>query len=345
MNPEMQDQINRAIAYETMLGEANARYAKGGEEGEEALKEITSETWTQIEGLQRWLAKNYRKNREIARLCSSYPFVGELLIYLRLAPKTRIQWGEAAAAAARLIKDRHAEAAHQHKLAMAYIDLGQFKKAIPHLKRGAALNRMIKRPAYEGSDFGGLGLAYAGLNDPRKAIRYYEKAIAIYRATPNNEDARWGEGIYLSNLAESWRALGDPRKAIALHEEALKINREVKDVNSEAYAHGNLGKAYADVGEHERALECFQKQLAMAGENEVPQSEGYAYFELGRLLWKMGKRKQAIENAENALEKFETTQDFYTSRTKQLLKKWRKEERVELAPAKAKRKNKQVTSN
>jgi DNA anti-recombination protein RmuC len=82
----------------------------------------------------------------------------------------------------------------------------------------------------------------------------------------------------------------------------------------------------------------------MAGENEVPQSEGYAYFELGRLLWKMGKRKQAIENAENALEKFETIQDFYTSRTKQLLKKWRNEERVELAPAKAKKKNTRAAS-
>src|SRR5215472_3937058 len=275
MNREMRETLNHAQAYEQMLREANELYSKGGKEAENALKGPVLKKWKQIVHAQKWLAQNYTKNHEAARLCSSYPFVGELLVYLWLKPKTRLQWGEAAAAAARRIKDRDAEAAHRHKLGMAYIDLGQFKEAIPHLKRGVVLNRMIGRPAYEGSDFGGLGLAYAGLKDHGKAIRYYEKALVIFR-TVRNEDARWGEGIYLSNLAESWRALGDPRKAITLHEQALEINREVKDVNSEGYALGNLGKAYADLGEHERALQLFKENKVIAEKYKVPQSRGYA---------------------------------------------------------------------
>jgi tetratricopeptide (TPR) repeat protein len=329
--------LDVARSYEKELSRANALYSKGGEEGQKALTRVTSELWSNILESQRWLAQNYKKNREAARLCSSYPFVGELLVYLRLPPKTRLQWGEAAAAAARRINDRDAEAAHRHKLGMAYIDLGQFKKAIPHLKRGAALNRMIRRPAYEGSDFGGLGLAYAGLKDHRKAIRFYEKALAIFRRT-RNADARWGQGIYLSNLAESWRALGNPRKAIPLHEEALKINREVEDVNSEGYALGNLGKAYVDLGEHERAQECFEKNLAIARKFKVPQSQGYALFESSRLQWKMGKRSDAIETAKEALAIFESIQDFYRFRTRQRLKKWCKQEGVELDGDKARKK-------
>ncbi len=336
MDREMQAGLVLAKTYEKRLRQANALYSKGGEEGREALTRVTSEWWDRILNAQQWLAQNYTKNREAARLCSSYPFVGELLVYLRLPPRTRLQWGEAAAAAARRIKDRHAEAAHRHKLGMAYIDLGQFKKAISHLKRSAVLNRMIRRPAYEGSDFGALGLTYAGLKDHRMAIRSYEKALAIFRRT-RNADARWGEGIYLSNLAESWRALGDPRKAITLHEEALKINREVRDVNSEGYALSNLGKAYADLGEHERAQECFQKNLAIATRNEVPQSQGYALFELSRLLWKMGKRSEAIENAREALAIFNRMQDFYRFRARQQLKRWCKQEGVELDATKRRR--------
>src|SRR5215470_18962617 len=192
MNREMRETLNHAQAYEQMLREANELYSKGGKEAENALKGPVLKKWKQIVNAQKWLAQNYTKHREAARLCISYPFVGELLVYLRLPPRTRLQWGEAAAAAARRIKDRHAEAAHRHKLGMAYIDLGQFKKAISHLKRSAALNSVIRRPAYEGSDFGALGLAYAGLKDHGKAIRYYEKALAIFRAT-RNPDAQWGE--------------------------------------------------------------------------------------------------------------------------------------------------------
>ena len=334
MNLEMQVRLDYAKTYEKKLHQANELYSKGGEAGKEALQEITSnEFWPNILKSQKWLARNYTKDREIAKLCSSYPFVGELLVYLRLPPRERLKWGEAAAAAARRIKDRDAEAAHRHKLGMAYIDLGQFEKAIPHLKRAAVLNRLIRRHAYEGSDFGGLGLAYAGLEDHRKAICFYDKALTIFRRT-HNVNARWGEGIYLSNLGESWRALGDPAKAITLHEQALRINREVRDVNSESYALGNLGKAYADLGEYQRAGECFEKQLAMAGTNGVPQSQGYALFESSRLSWKMGKRREAIEKAREALGIFDSIQDFYRFRARHQLKKWCKQEGGELESGK-----------
>src|SRR5262249_59244918 len=127
--------------------------------------------------------------------------------------------------------------AELQRLAMAYIDLGQFERAIPYLEEGAAINHDIERPEYEAADLGGLGLAYAGLEDHRRAIHFYEQALAVYRVTP---DARWGEGIYLSNLGESWRAIGDAPRAITLHEEAWGINREMGDRRSEGYTLCNL---------------------------------------------------------------------------------------------------------
>ena len=316
-------ETEHASYFETVLRDANDLYSKGGETEKGAWKKFYMASWPQILFWQDWLAHHYTENDEAARLCSSYPFVGELLVYLRLPPRDRIKWGEVAVAAAHRIKDQHAEAAHLHKLAMAYLDIGEFRLAIPYLKRGVVINRKIKRPAYEASDLGGLGLAYAGMEDHRRAVIFYKKALTIFRAA-GNADARWGEGIYLSNLAESWRALGNPRKAVALHQEALKINREVEDVNSEGYALSNLGKAYADLGEHEIAQTCFNQSLAIARKFKVRQSEGYALVESSRSLWIMGRREEAIDTAKDALSIFESLEDFYSIRTRKQLNQWQK---------------------
>jgi tetratricopeptide (TPR) repeat protein len=318
-------ELRHAGLAEKDLREANLLYAKGGEESRRMLREKEGELWPRIRRAQAWTAKHYLGNVRAARLCSSYPFVGELLVYLRLSPSERLRWGEAAVAAARRIKDRHAEAAHRHKLAMACLDIGEFRRAIPNLKQGAAINRKIKRPAYEASDYGGLGLAYAGLGEHARAIEFYDKALDLFRAT-GNADARWGEGVYLSNLGESWRASGDARKAITFHEEALRINREVGDINSEGYALGNLGKAYADLGEHERALEYFDRNLKIARGSEARQSEGYALFESSYSRWALGRRREAIESAKDALEIFKRIEDFYEIRTRKQLEQWCKEE-------------------
>ena len=164
--------LNNASTYEEILREQNDKYARG-EDTRQIVDALDDDRlWEQILNAQKWAAQNSAENEEAAKLCSSYPFVGELLVYLRLPPAERIRWGEAAAAAARRIKDRHAEAAHLHKLAMAYIDLGQFHRAIPYLEKGAAINHDIERPEYEAADFGGLGLAYAGLEDHRRAIQF-----------------------------------------------------------------------------------------------------------------------------------------------------------------------------
>ena len=323
----LQARLNHATVFEQILREANDAYSKE-EDIPQVIERLDEEWWSEIQEAQEWTSQHSAENDEAARLCSSYPFVGELLVYLRLPPKERIRWGEAAVAAARRIKDRPAEAAHLHKLAMAYLDLGEFQRAIPYLKEGAAINREIQRAEYEAADLGGLGLAYAGLEDHPWAIHFYDKALAIYRVTA---EARWGEGIYLSNLAESWRALGDAPKAIALHEEALKINREVKDHRSEGYTLCNLGKAYATLGDHDRALKILEESLVVARDSKDQQCEGYALFETSRSLWALERRKEAIETAEEALSIFNRIEDFYANRTRQQLEGWRNQEKLDLA--------------
>src|SRR5262245_25473872 len=188
-------QLRHATHYGTRLREANDLYLRGDEALTRGLKAF-DDSWPNIQRAHSWAAAHTVEDDEAAKLCSDYPYIGEMLIYLRLQPRDRIQWGEAALAAAQRIKDQHAESAHLHKLALAFMDKGKITPAIEYLERAAAINREIKRAEYEAADLGALGLAYAALDEHRKAIKFYRQALAIYRTI----DARWGEGIYLSNL-------------------------------------------------------------------------------------------------------------------------------------------------
>jgi len=201
------------------------------------------------------------------------------------------------------------------------MDRGEVSRAIEYLERAAAINRDIERPEYEAADLGALGLAYAALEEHRKAIEFYRQALAIYR-TLDTADARWGEGIYLSNFGESCTAIGKPRTAIKLHQRALRMNRELQDRRSEGYALGNLGRAHAALGEHPRALELFEQNLAIARDMVDPQSEGYALFGSSLSLWAVGERAEAIAKAKKSLQIFEMIEDACATKVRRQLEQW-----------------------
>lgn len=307
-----------AVHYLSVLRKTNEFYLQG----EEALKrglELFDVERDNIQAGQAWAAAQAVEDEAAAALCSNYAYDGAEMIYLRLQPRNRIGWGEAALAAARHLTDKYAESAHLHKLGLAYLDKGEIDRSIEYLEQALAINREIDRREYEAADLGALGLAYAALGEHRKAIKFYRQALAIYRVI----DARWGEGIYLSNLGSSYTAISKARLAIKLHEQALKINREVQDRRSEGYTLGNLGAAYAALGEHQRALELFKQNLAIAREMNDRQSEGYALFGSSLSLWEIGDRAEAMVNAETALKVLEEIEDFTTAKVREQLAKWR----------------------
>lgn len=322
----LNEEENKAVAsrhaahYLGVIRKANELYLQG----EEALRrglELFDADWDNIQAAQAWAATQAGEDDAAAALCSNYAYDGAEMIYLRLQPRHRIEWGEAALAAARRLKDRYAESAHLHKLAMAYLDRGEIDHSIAYLEQALAINREIARREYEAADLGALGLAYAASGEHRKAIKFYRQALVIYRVI----DARWGEGIYLSNLGSSCTAIGKPRIAIKLHAQALEINREVQDRRSEGYTLGNLGTAYAALGEHPRALELFKQNLAIAREMNDPQSEGYALFGMSLSLWEVGDHTGAVANAETALKLLEAIEDATAAKVRKQLAQWREQ--------------------
>src|SRR5215510_8385358 len=88
--------------YETVLRTANDLYLQGSEALTRGLK-LFDDDWSNIQRAQAWTAAHTLEDDEAAKLCSNYPYIGEMLVYLRLQPRDRVKWGEDALTAARRI--------------------------------------------------------------------------------------------------------------------------------------------------------------------------------------------------------------------------------------------------
>ena len=353
-------QQRHAEHYRAVLAATDELYLAGGEGILRGLALFDAERQN-IRAGQGWTAAHAGQDDEAAHLCSGYPDAGAYVLSLRLHPRERISWLEAAAGAARRLKDRRAEGNHLGNLGLAYAVLGETRKAIEFHEQALAIDRDIGDRRGEGADLCNLGTAYAALGETRKAIEFHEQQLTITREIGD----RRGESAALGNLAIAYAALGETRKAINVHEQALAVMRDIGDRRAEGSILGNLGVAYAAVGETRKAIEFYEEHLTITreigdrrGEGTALGNLGNAYFELGETrkaiefheqqltltreigdrrgegnaLWnmslaldKLGQRGKAIANAEAALVIFEQIEDPAAEKVRRQLAEWRRE--------------------
>ncbi|MEK7784954.1 MAG: NB-ARC domain-containing protein, partial [Chloroflexota bacterium] len=103
-------QQRHAAHYETVLRTANDLYLKGGENIKQGLASFDAERGN-IEAGQAWAVGQIDNLPDATKLCSDYADAGVYVLSLRLYPRERIHWLEAALAAARKLKYRGAEGA------------------------------------------------------------------------------------------------------------------------------------------------------------------------------------------------------------------------------------------
>ena len=348
--------LRHAAHYESVLRAARKLYMQGGESITRGLGLFDLE-WGNIQAGQAWAAGHAGEDDAAARLCSAYPN-WPYLLDLRLHPRERIRWMEAALAAARRLKDKSAEGVHQGNLGRAYADLGNARRAIESYEQATAIAREIGDRHNEGNWLYGFGLAYAALGEPRRAIELYEQALAVLREIGDRREEgaalgnlgnayaalgdarraiefyeqqlvivreigdRRGEGAALDGLGLAYADLGAARRAIELYEQQLVIVREIGDRRGEGNALGNLGLAYADLGDARRAIELYEQQLVIVREIGDRRGEGNALFNMSLALDKLGERARAIVQAKAALEIYEQIESPYADRVRRKLEEW-----------------------
>jgi len=314
-------QRRHAEHYMKVLAAANEMYLQGGEAIMQGLGLFDLE-WINISTGQAWAAQNAATDETAAQLCCNYPDAGVYVLTLRLHPRERISWLEAALSAARKLKDRAAEGVHLGNLGNAYADLGETRRAIEHYEKALQISQEIGARRGEGQALGNLGLAYADLGETRRAIEHNEKALEISREIGDKR----AEGIILGSLGLAYAALGETRRAIEFYEQHLTIAREIGDRRGEGAALGNLGLAYTDLGEPRRAIDYYEQILEIHREIGDRRGEGNDLWNMSLALDKLGQREEAIAKAEAALVIYEQIEDPNAAKVREWLEERMKAE-------------------
>ncbi len=282
--------LRHAEQYMRVLSNAGDLYSKGGDKLLAGLALFDQEA-VHIKTGQAWAAKNR------AELGNVYPSVAAFLLDLRLTPSERITWQEDALTAARQLEDKMGESQHLCNLGIAYLALGESRKAIEFYEKAFLIAREIGDRRGEGAAQGNMGAAYAALGETHKAIEFYEKQLEIAHETGD----RYGEGNSLGNLGIAYAALGETRKAIEFYEKALLIKSEIGNRRGEGIGLFNLGIAYVAVGENRKAIECYEKALLIAREIGDRREEGAAQGNMGAAYVVLGENRKAIELYEKSM--------------------------------------------
>jgi tetratricopeptide (TPR) repeat protein len=275
---------------------ADEFYLKGNESVRVGLSLFDTE-WENIQTGQAWAAGHASENDEAARLCSTYPIVGEECLTLRLHPREQMHWAERGLAAARRLQDRGAEGAHLNHLGLACRKLGEYRRAIDYHELHLQITRERGSRRGESAALSNLCIAWSCCDEHRRAIELAEQALAIDREIG---DPR-GEAYCLGNMGNAYYALGEYGRAINCHEQSLQIVIRIGDRVAEAAALGNLGNAYYSLGEFLKAIEYQEQKLQISNELGDRDSEGNAHWCVSLALDKLGKRAEAIAHAEEAL--------------------------------------------
>jgi tetratricopeptide (TPR) repeat protein len=288
--------LRHAWHFEQVLGTADRLLQTGGDALQQGLVLFDRER-TNIMAGQRWAAERIDALTEARELAARCADTGAYVLSLRLHPRERIAWGEAALAAIRQIGDRRGEQAALGNLGVAHAALAEIRQAIGYFEQVLDIAREVRDRRSEGNALGNLGNAYAALGETQEAIEYLEQVLDIAREVGD----RRSEAATLGNLGLAYDDLGDRNKAIECHEMNLSVAREIGDRQGEGASLNNLGLAYANLGETRQAIEYHEQALHIACETGDRRSEGNALGNLGNEHATLGETQEAIEYFERAL--------------------------------------------
>lgn len=229
---------NHAVYYEKMLRESNALYEQGGEAMGLGLELFDGE-WDNIRAGQAWVATNAKTDPGATQLCDKYADAGAYLFSLRMHPRDWISWLEAALASARRLENRPNEVGHLGNLGIAYIALGEYRRAIEFNKQVLAISREMGRRRVEGKALINLAIAYSNLGESHLAINYLEQSLLNFQQMGD----RQGEGMVLGNLGKVYANLEEYGRAIEFYEQAHVIFQEIGDRQEEGNAWWNMSLA------------------------------------------------------------------------------------------------------
>ena len=177
-------QMRYAEYYKNVLSKIDELYIKG-EKDAIAGRELFDIEWTNIKSGQKWAEDTaiLKTSEKISKslipemkpalhLCSDYASEGAYAIGMLLSPRERIHWLETSLLASHLLKDSKTEGGHLSNIGIAYVQVGEFHKAIDIFEKRFSLSRNIGDLLGAYNAIGNLGTAYLAIGETSQAIEH-----------------------------------------------------------------------------------------------------------------------------------------------------------------------------
>src|SRR5260370_19461617 len=178
-------QLRHAAFYWLVLKSAGDLYKRGGDNVVPAFSAFDVE-WNNVSVGQAWAATTAESDYAASLHCCYYPDDGLYLLVVRQHTSARIDWLEAALAAARRVGDRDAEMRHLGNLARAYFDVGDTRGAVQLSEKALAIAEEAGNRRYIGDALGNFGLGHFYLGEGYQARGLLEIALRINRGQGEN---------------------------------------------------------------------------------------------------------------------------------------------------------------
>ena len=197
---------------------------------------------------------------------------------------------ERSLAEARAAADFEGEVTALADLGLAYLKVGDFRKAEESIEGAIAGARLRGYRAREAEAMADLGLVYLASSRPDRAREVLGSALAWARAS----DDRYAEKVALERLGRAHAALGDQTGALRLLGAAHDIATGLGDTRHEADIRWRIGILHAEMGDFDRASGHAQAAVDLMARLGLPHAAWYAHH-LGE--YRSGGRDRALDGA------------------------------------------------
>jgi tetratricopeptide (TPR) repeat protein len=212
-----------------------------------------------------------------AELCSRLPDAANVL-RLRLHPRERIEWLEAAIAQARARGDGRLSGRLLAHLGRAHQELGDPRRARELCGAAQAIAEACGDKHTQAHALVALGDAHHALGEARLAIAASERALSLARELGADADVAGAQVV----LGWGYQVLGDSARAAEHAAEGLPVARRLGDRSLESTALLAIAFARQTLGDFESAREHGEQVLAISRELGDRRMEGYALLSLSQ---------------------------------------------------------------
>jgi DNA-binding SARP family transcriptional activator/tetratricopeptide (TPR) repeat protein len=165
-----------------------------------------------------------------------------------------------AAAAARRLGDRAAQAEAHRSLGLAYGRLGRYDNAHAELRCALDLFRQLNADDGLAYTHRCIGFVFEYQGHYTESLEHSRRALHLYRRAGHEV----GQARALNGIGWTHSRLGEHHQALACGEQALAVQERIGDRYGQAATWDSLGYAHHHLGHHEQAIACYQHSLTLA---------------------------------------------------------------------------------